>query len=100
MNKAVAVNQLMAKFMKDNWHRDPYKIGARVFREWYSKHPIDEPIPEEMLPIQEMYDTWDQELENYVIAGLRERFGYAELRGVGFCVKVMDNVVLTASSME
>ena len=66
--------------MKDNWHRDPYKIGAQVFREWYLNRSIDEPIPQDMLPTQEIYDAWDQEMENYVIAGLRERFGYAELR--------------------
>jgi len=70
----------MTKFMVNNRCRNPYNIGARVFREWYVTHLDGEPIPEDMVPTQEMYDAWDQELERYVLAGLRERFGYEGLR--------------------
>ncbi len=76
------INKLIAKFMRNNWHRDPYKIGAQAFREWYATHLKDEPIPEDMVPTEEEYKAWDQEMNDYVIAGLRQRFGYAELREI------------------
>lgn len=71
------VNKLIAEFNRDNWHRNPYTIGANAFKEWYSTHGKNEPIPEEKLPTKEEYAAWDKEEENYVVSGILEKVGYA-----------------------
>ena len=73
----ITVSKLIAKFENENWHRNPYNIGAIKFQEWYSTHTKDEPMPDDDLPTQEDFKAWDQELESYVINGILDKFGYA-----------------------
>ena len=39
------IDKLIAEFNRDNWYRNPYTIGANAFKEWYSTHGKNEPIP-------------------------------------------------------
>ena len=62
---------------------NPYNWGGDVWREWYSTHPMSEPIPKDLLPTEDQLRHFDIMEARYIASNLAKNSEYAMLLAYG-----------------